>query len=103
MKKLQQQLSSNVSDQELRIPDSCCCGYEESDPTTAATGRGLVERELSIKKLVRFSSDPHWIGGGFFAASSSDEESAPLYLTHQLGTSYFPPAAADSAVAVSIS
>jgi hypothetical protein len=65
MKKLPQQLSSNVSDQELRIPDSCCCGYEESDPATAATGRGLVERELSIKKLVRFSSDPHSIGGGF--------------------------------------
>jgi hypothetical protein len=47
------------------FPDSSCCGYEELDPTTAATDRGLVERELSINKLIRFSSDLHWIGGGF--------------------------------------
>jgi hypothetical protein len=65
MKKLQQQLSSNVSDQELRIPDSCCCGYEESDPTTA-TGRGFGRERVEQQEVGKIlSSDPHWIDGGF--------------------------------------
>jgi hypothetical protein len=55
------------SDQKLRIPDNCCCGYEESDPTTA-TGRGFggerVEQQEAGKIL---SLDPHWIGGGFLS------------------------------------
>ncbi len=53
------------SDQKLRIPDNCCCGYAESDPTTA-TGRGFGGERIEQQEVRKIlSSDPYWIGGGF--------------------------------------
>jgi len=53
------------SDQKLRIPDNCCCGYEESDPPIA-TGRGFGGERVEQQEVGKIlSSDPHWIGGGF--------------------------------------